>query len=85
MGEMLAYDDRYDIGWFQYYNRTKGNPHIGWGKGVHESPVHHWQVAAPLLLIGQLLGYLDVAREVEAAEAEESEEITGFKDLLVTL
>lgn len=71
VSEKLAWDDMYDTGWYTYYDRPKGNPHIGWGKGVHESPLHHWQIAGFGMAISKLLGVLAVSKQMMDAENEE--------------
>jgi len=44
VGSFLVQDNMKDFGYFSYYNRPKGDPHIGFGTGRHASPIHHWQV-----------------------------------------
>lgn len=71
ISEKMIEDDKYDVGYFEYYGRSKGNPHIGWGTGNHESPIHHWQIGGMTLALAKLLGVLAVAKQM--SESEESE------------
>ncbi|MEM4322709.1 MAG: hypothetical protein QXO37_02495 [Candidatus Nitrosocaldaceae archaeon] len=58
--DLMLWDDRKDWGYFSYYNREKGDPKIGYGKGYHPSPFHHWQVGLILKAVSEVLGYASI-------------------------
>lgn len=60
---MMLYDDRHDIGFFQYSGR---NDHYYNGRQApdHPSPGHHWQFSIFGMLFAQLGGMCSQLREV---------------------
>ena len=59
LGRALVVDDREDLGWGSYtreqrpeHKDTAPNLHPG-RPGDHPLPFHHWQLGAPLQIVGQ--------------------------------
>ena len=78
LGSALIKDDIKDLGWFSYKHRQAGDPHIGWGTGRHDSPIHHWQHGSWLVFLGQVLGALGAVEEITKPDEEESPYDTVF-------
>ena len=63
LGFILLVDDIHDVGHTTYYNR-KNHFYKGKHSPDHPTPLHHWQVAIPILLLSKVLGLLAFAREL---------------------
>lgn len=66
---MLLWDDIDDLGYFTYFGR-KNHVYHGKPSPDHPSPFHHWQWAGWFMLVGELLAYADVAKELQAPDEE---------------
>ena len=77
---MMLYDDRHDIGFFQYQGR---NDHFYNGRRApdHPSPGHHWQFSIFGMLFAQLGGMCSQLRDVCQTMASISDDDPDLLDL----
>ena len=73
VGEMMLYDDIDDLGYFTYKGR-KNHYYHGVHSPDHNSPFHHWQWSAWLMLAGHLLSYVDIAKALQEDDDEDEDE-----------
>lgn len=57
----LLKDDKHDLGYYRYYRR-KGHYYMGRPAPNHPSMLHHWQIGIGGLILAQLGGLLNLAR-----------------------
>lgn len=69
LGENLIKDDRGDLGYGSYRNRSSHIYH-GVRSPHHPSPFHHYQAGTILCLLAQFLRVTNVAAEAQEAAAE---------------
>ena len=76
----MLYDDRHDIGFFQYYDR---NDHYYNGRLApnHPSPGHHWQGAIFGMIFAQLGAMCSQLRDICMTMASISENDPDLLDL----
>lgn len=63
LGHTLIQDDKADLGYLSYRNRTN---HVYHGKVAphHPSPLHHWQVGTLLCMLAQFMSIGALAQDV---------------------
>ena len=57
----LLKDDKHDLGYYRYYRR-KGHYYMGRPAPDHPGMLHHWQVGMAGLIMAQLGGLINLAR-----------------------
>ena len=57
----LLKDDKHDLGYYRYYRR-KGHYYMGQPAPDHPGMLHHWQVGMAGLIMAQLGGLINLAR-----------------------
>lgn len=57
----LLKDDKHDLGYYRYYKR-KGHYYMGKPAPNHPGMLHHWQVGMAGLIMAQLGGLINLAR-----------------------
>ena len=64
LGYMMILDDKDDVGWFSYshrpYHTYRGKP-----SPKHPSPWHHWQLGGFMMVVAEIAGILEMAREMQ--------------------
>lgn len=58
----LLKDDKHDLGYYRYYRR-KGHYYMGRPAPNHPGMLHHWQVGMAGLIMAQLGGLINMARD----------------------
>jgi hypothetical protein len=69
----LLKDDKHDLGYYRYYKR-KGHYYMGRPAPDHPGMLHHWQIGMAGLIMAQLGGLINLARNAIANPAESMEE-----------
>jgi hypothetical protein len=63
----LLKDDKHDLGYYRYYKR-KGHYYMGQHSPDHPGMLHHWQVGMAGLIMAQLGGLLNLARNAVTSD-----------------
>lgn len=71
LGAGLIEDDKHDLGYFSYRGRHNHRYH-GVASPNHDSPFHHWQAGAFLVLSSLLLTLGNMANDAKAIMDEEN-------------
>lgn len=58
----LLKDDKHDLGYYRYYRR-KGHYYLGHPAPNHPGMLHHWQVGMAGLVMAQIGGLINLARD----------------------
>jgi hypothetical protein len=69
----LLKDDKHDLGYYRYYKR-KGHYYMGRPAPDHPGMLHHWQIGMAGLIMAQLGGLINLARNAITNPAESMEE-----------
>ena len=68
----LLKDDKHDLGYYRYYKR-KGHYYMGQPAPDHPGMLHHWQIGMAGLIMAQLGGLINLARNAIASPEDISE------------